>query len=188
MSASTASTSNSPRREPPRATAAPLRPRAPRRFALGVAVAACASVALAAAAACSDDAAFSECHEIPQAGCPRSADNVCDDPTCASAYVCRASKWELAYTCPAREASADAARPAPSDASSAPRDAGIDVDFPGAAGGPGCPALETPDCTLAAAAVCPSGCCGCENLFVCVNEGWSSWGYCDEDAGIVARP
>jgi hypothetical protein len=62
-------------------------------------------------------------------------------------------------------------------------DASIDAP-PGAYGGPGCGALQSPDCSLGFALACPSGCCDCEDLFVCENGGWNAWGSCTLEAGI----
>lgn len=62
------------------------------------------------------------------------------------------------------------------------RDASIDVE--GAFGGPGCVDLQMPDCPLGVALTCPSGCCGCEDLFVCKNGGWDLWGSCGVDGAV----
>ena len=43
---------------------------------------------------------------------------------------------------------------------------------------PGAVALQAPDCSLGLALACPQGCCGCEDLFVCENGGWSYWATC----------
>jgi len=157
-----------------------------RRSTLGL-FAAFVTIGATLAFACDDGTAIVDCRNIPAGGCPRTTDAVCDDPTCAAVYVCKADgTWSLDHTCPPHpDAAADTASPPPRDAA-APRD--VEIDVPGASGGPGCEDLEPPDCPLGTAAACPSGCCGCEDLFVCVNHGWNSWGTCDDDAGIVARP
>jgi hypothetical protein len=113
------------------------------------------------------------CGVIPEGGCPRGGD-VCADPACASVYFCQSSgTWRLDRTCPAREGGVPEAAPIV-DAS---RDASIDVDVPGAFGGPGCESLDTPDCALGVALAC-ADCCGCEDVFVCENGGWTLYGAC----------
>lgn len=132
------------------------------------------ALALASTASCADDPTVEPCSAIPAGGCPLSRGVACEDPACQAVYACRSGNvWELDRTCPPRdagppiEASVDAA-----DASHLPFDASIDAP-PGANGGPGCDALQAPDCSLGFALACPSGCCGCEDLFVCENGGWS---------------
>ncbi len=134
-------------------------------------------------AGCEDVALPEPCANIPDGGCPRKGSQVCTDPTCEAVYVCTADRtWQLDSVCAAREAgvvAVDAGRDAAvGDATvSRLRDGAIDV--PGASGGPGCSALEEPDCPLGAAQACPlSSCCGCDDLFVCANGGWSVWGKC----------
>jgi len=145
--------------------------------------------ALVLAGACSDDPVATPCSDIPAGGCPLSRGLACSDPACVAVYLCRAgNRWELAETCPPRT-------DVPRDASvvdvvtEAPPafDAGIDAP-PGASGGPGCGVLQSPDCPLGTALACPSGCCGCEDLFVCENGGWTTWGTCDLDGGIRHHP
>jgi len=41
---------------------------------------------------------------------------------------------------------------------------------------------QPPDCPLATGFACATACCGCEDLFVCENGGWTPWGSCG-DAG-----
>ena len=136
---------------------------------------------LLVAAACGDPVTDHACTAIPAGGCPLSRGVACEDPSCAAVFACRPGNvWELDHTCPAREAGAphDAAVDAPPV-----RDAAVDAP-PGANGGPGCNPLQTPDCALGPALVCPSGCCDCEDLFVCQNGGWVAWGTCSLGSGI----
>ncbi|HEY8074319.1 MAG TPA: hypothetical protein VIF62_09420 [Labilithrix sp.] len=137
------------------------------------------------AIACSDGAASSQpCTDIPEGGCPLSHGVACDDPTCEAVYACNANNtWSLDHACPPHDASTgfDANVADASDASLF--DANIDAP-PGAFGGPGCEDLEPPDCELGLVLDCPSGCCGCEDLFVCNNGGWDPWGTCSLDGGI----
>lgn len=139
---------------------------------------------VALAAACS---AFADlpnqqaCHGIPEGGCPGSGRLDCKDPSCAAVYTCEPDGgWAFAVACPAHDASAhDARQPVG-------RDADIDVP-PGAYGGPGCGDLQSPDCNLGVALVCPAGeCCGCQDLFVCGDGGWNLWGACEDGGAIVA--
>jgi len=134
--------------------------------------------------ACSDVQQIVQCHDIPTGGCPVQGGVECDDPTCAAAYTCNQldGGWTLAHTCPAHDASTkDTGGDGPS-----PSDAGYDIDAPpGAFGGPGCAMLEPPDCPLGYALICNSGCCGCEDLYVCDDGGWDPWGSCSDDAGIT---
>jgi hypothetical protein len=124
---------------------------------------------------CSTNDTVKECNN--DGGCPLAYGTACDDPSCAAAYACTNGGWVLDHVCAVREAGPD---------TSVIVDAGVrdvDIDVPGANGGPGCNSLVPPDCTLAAGAACPNGCCGCEDLFVCQNGGWNVWGYCS-DGGI----
>lgn len=138
-------------------------------------------LALVGVASCSDDAATDqECTNIPAGGCPLSRGVACQDPACEALYACRSGNvWELDRTCPPREAGVP--REASTDAgqveASRPFDASVDAP-PGANGGPGCGALQAPDCSLGLALSCPQGCCDCEDLFVCENGGWSYWATC----------
>jgi hypothetical protein len=140
-----------------------------------------AALALAAvAASCSEAATAEPCSSVPPGGCPLSRGVACEDPACDAVYACSAGNvWTLDHVCPAREGGAppDAAVDAPPDATTIAFDASIDAP-PGASGGPGCAPLQSPDCALGFALACPSGCCGCEDLFVCDNGGWSYWATC----------
>jgi hypothetical protein len=101
--------------------------------------------------------------------------------------VCNSNdgSWVFDHACPTRpDAGHDAALDAMDGSVATLRD--VEVDVPGANGGPGCADLEPPDCPLALALACGSaGCCGCEELFVCKDGGWSSWGTCT-GSGIIA--
>jgi len=142
-----------------------------------------AVVVLTALASCDDGPTAEPCTNVPAGGCPLSRGVACEDPSCEAVYACRPGNvWELERTCPPRApveagGGADAAADAPNEAR--PFDAAADAP-PGAAGGPGCAPLQTPDCALALALACPSGCCGCEDLFVCENGGWTYWSTCNE--------
>jgi hypothetical protein len=162
----------------------PLRRRA---FAL----AAAGVVLLAAAAGCEDDTVPVPCSNVPAGGCPLSHGVACGDPSCLAVYACRANNvWELVERCPERAdagrspveagAAADAAPPPPSF------DASIDAP-PGAFGGPGCSSLQAPDCAAGLALSCGSGCCGCEDLFVCESGAWELWGTCGDGGAHEAR-
>lgn len=116
-----------------------------------------------------------KCSDIPAGGCPR-RDDACVDPSCTAVYVCKSDgTWGLDRTCPPRDAGAFDATPPPSDAA-ASRD--VQIDVPGANGGPGCEDLLAPDCALGTALACAQGCCGCEDLYVCQSGGWALWGSC----------
>lgn len=140
---------------------------------------------LVAAPACNSDTPTAhECTGVPPGGCPLSHGVACDDPTCEAVYACRSGNvWELDHACPPHDA---AARPEAATDASVPdvSDAAIDAP-PGANGGPGCGTLQSPDCSLGFALACPSGCCDCEDLFVCQNGGWTVWGTCSPDAGVA---
>lgn len=145
-------------------------------------------LALGLAASCSDEPTPEPCTNIPPGGCPLSRGVACEDPACEAVYQCRPGNvWEIDRPCPAREAaSVDAYAPDASEAAPS-RDANVDAP-PGAFGGPGCAALQLPDCSLGLALACPNvDCCGCEELFVCEGGGWISWGTCG-DSGPVPRP
>lgn len=139
-------------------------------------------------AACTGGPSGATCVDIPAGGCPaQSGADVCSDVTCGAVYDCENGSWVLDQTCPphgdggSADAS-DAAHDAP-----VPVDAGIDAP-PGAFGGPGCVDLQPPDCALGTALVCggASDCCGCQDLFVCADGGWSPWGAC-VDGGVVEQ-
>jgi hypothetical protein len=150
--------------------------------------AALTAAVLAILASCSDAPTAETCSDVPAGGCPLSNGVACQDPACAAVYACRPNKvWELDHMCPPHEAGApgdassdagDASSDAPAEGSR-PFDASIDAP-PGASGGPGCATLQAPDCTLGFALACPMGCCGCEDLFVCQNGGWSYYATCTQ--------
>ncbi|MBX3185981.1 MAG: hypothetical protein KF819_03155 [Labilithrix sp.] len=140
--------------------------------------------ALVCLASCEEGETAQACTDIPAGGCPLSRGRACQDPACEASYACRPGNvWELSEVCPPR---ADAGRPdvAIADAFDAPSyDASFDAP-PGAHGGPGCGLLQAPDCSLGFALACPSGCCECDELFVCENGGWNAWGTCVDGVGI----
>jgi hypothetical protein len=117
------------------------------------------------------------CKNIPAGGCPdRAGVDDCLDRLCTQLYRCNADEtWSKTTACIGNEAGVT------TDASvrdaRAPRDVNIDAP-PGAGGGPGCGDLVLPDCNLLYALECPQACCGCEDVFVCANGGWESWGTC----------
>lgn len=155
-----------------------------RAFAIGLA----GTLALGLAASCSDEPTAEPCTKIPAGGCPLSRGVACEDPACEAVYKCRPGNvWELDRRCPAREAAAYDASAPDAEGDAPPWDANVDAP-PGAFGGPGCAALQPPDCSLGLALSCPNpDCCGCEELFVCQGGGWVSWGTCG-DGGPVPRP
>lgn len=140
--------------------------------------------------ACGDVPQPVVCRDIPDGGCPYNA-QACEDPTCAAVYHCEADgTWLLDHVCPARdgatEAGGDGGDGGTNDGSPGARDAAF-ADVPGASGGPGCVDLEPPDCPLATGAACPANqCCGCEDLYVCVDGGWNPWGSCDPTTGVIS--
>jgi hypothetical protein len=146
-----------------------------------------AVVAVALAAACDDPPAIPQCGEIPDGGCPDDYDaDYCSDPTCVAVYSCTSTGWVEGQVCPVRpiEAGADVEDAAEAEASVSD----VFIDAPaGAYGGPGCMDLEMPDCSVGTGLACGNmpGCCGCEDLYVCVDGGWTLWGECT-DAGVVA--
>ena len=142
-------------------------------------------VAITAAWACGDDPVAPMCAAIPAGGCPSSIGPACNDPSCASIYACvEPGSWRLLRECPARDAGADASTTGDA-ASDAPLLRDVQIDVPGANGGPGCGALEPPDCMLGFAAACPVGCCGCEDLFVCGGGSWNAWGTSGDGGALV---
>jgi hypothetical protein len=137
-------------------------------------------------AACKDTPPPAQCGNLAAPACPEdNGADVCSDPTCASVYACQSGTWSFLKDCPAYDPEAGA-HPieAGDDASSAP-DVSIDAP-PGAYGGPGCIDLQNPDCALGTAISCggSAGCCDCQDLYVCQNGSWVTWGACT-DAGIV---
>lgn len=146
-----------------------------------VVVALVLTLPLVVAASCSDPPTAQPCTDVPPGGCPISRGVACEDPACEAVYACRPGNvWELEKICPSRDGGA--ARDAHVPEAEPPIDASIDAP-PGAYGGPGCGLLQEPDCALGLVLACPSGCCGCEDLFVCVNGGWDLWGHCG-DGGL----
>jgi len=142
-------------------------------------------VALAALVACEDNTVTPQrCTDIPPGGCPLGHGVSCEDPSCEATYACEEGNvWSFVAKCPYREAGGPVDAFVPEGGS---YDANIDAP-PGAFGGPGCEDLEVPDCSLGAALACQANCCGCEDLFVCENGGWTLWGTCG-DAGPVKMP
>lgn len=123
----------------------------------------------------------STCKNIPAGGCAAKAGtDPCVDVACASVYTCKADHtWVFSRSCPVSEASVQDA----GIRETSVRDVtGIDAP-PGAGGGPGCAPLQLPDCALLDALICPSGCCECEDLFVCTSGSWVPWGSCQD--GVV---
>lgn len=158
----------------------------PRRLGLAALAIAGSVLALAALPSCEDSPNDEACSQIPPGGCPLSRGVACQDPACEAVYACRPDNvWELERTCPPRpDAGAVPSSDASSDARDAapeatPFDASTDAP-PGANGGPGCGTLQPPDCSLGFALACAKGCCGCEDLFVCENAGWTYWSTCNE--------
>jgi hypothetical protein len=164
----------------------------PRTFCAWLAL---ASVA-AAASACSDSSLTIYCTGIPEGGCPGDpAEDFCDqDSTCASIYTCeQGNTWTFVTKCPGysppKDAGADGSRDATLDAHASADAHARDVGFSlpeGAAGGPGCPDLDDTDCPVETAVACGVGCCGCVDLWVCVDGGWNAWGECGE-AGTIEQ-
>ena len=140
-----------------------------------------AILAVAIAAACQDDLAVPQpCTNIPAGGCPINGSQECTDPTCEAVYACKADRtWSLERVCPVHDAGLVDAAPVEAAALSSVRDASTDVA--GSSGGPGCPNLQPPDCSLGAGLACPpTMCCGCEDLFVCTAGSWNAWGTCNK--------
>lgn len=138
-------------------------------------------------AACTGGAPGAPCVDIPAGGCPtqRGAD-VCQDVTCSAVYDCNDGHWVLQQTCPPHgDSGAADGSGVGHDAATA--DAAVDAP-PGAFGGPGCVDLQPPDCSLGSALACggASDCCGCQDLFVCADGGWTPWGQC-VDGGAVEQ-
>jgi hypothetical protein len=150
--------------------------------------------------ACSDPGFASYCTGIPAGGCPSDDPDTCvhdagpdgepGDPSCAAIYSHTPDcMWTLVQTCPGYIAPKDASETRDAaDDSMNPRVTVRDAGFPlpdGAAGGPGCGALQEPDCPLAEAFDCGQTCCDCQTLYVCVNGGWNVWGECGDGGAVV---
>jgi hypothetical protein len=137
------------------------------------------------AAACDSTPPPRLCDDVPAGGCPLSNGVACEDPTCQAVYACNDGVWSFDHACPTVDAGiVDATVDADADEMPAFDAASIDAP-PGSFGGPGCTDLEAPDCPLGEAIVCGPGCCDCEELYVCVDMGWTDWGSCSPDGGIV---
>ncbi len=156
------------------------------------------------AVACTDAPLHDYCTGIPAGGCPGLDGSNCLDPTCEAIYSNDLEcKWTFVTKCPNYKAPkdggpADGARDGPPgdargegrapDAHAHARDAGF-VLPDGAAGVLDCPMLELPDCDVASAAECPpqANCCGCQDLWTCVDPdaGWNLWGECDDGGALV---
>jgi hypothetical protein len=146
---------------------------------------------LPAASACSDPSLPALCHDLAPPACPADDDaDVCADVGCASVYACDDGTWTFLRTCP------DDSPEAGVHPAEAGEDAPSQVDAPfdapaGAFGGPGCIDLEEPDCPLGTALACSgardygAGCCGCADLYLCVDGGWEPWGNCTDDGGVA---
>lgn len=151
----------------------------PRAFVLGTVIVA-GVLALAAMPSCQDPPTVERCADVPEGGCPLAKGLACQDPNCLAVYACRPNKvWVLDHTCPGNEGGVTRDASTGDAEAGRPFDASIDAP-PGANGVPGCGLLQAPDCALGLALACPKGCCGCEDLFVCANGGWSYWSTCTE--------
>jgi len=154
-------------------------------FTLGLA----AGVALVSISACDSTQEAPTCTDIPDGGCVVDYDaDFCIDPTCDTLYTCSTSgAWVQIGTCPARPMEGG---PDVGDVVEASPMSDVNLaDAPLGAFGGGCqPELEMPDCQLGTALLCTSSdCCGCQDLYVCVNMNWDIWGECTE-AGVVQGP
>jgi len=141
--------------------------------------------------ACEDGTPALPCVDAPATGCPEDyGADACRDPACSAVYTCDNGKWVFVRACSSADAAVDATGARDSgapgdvvtaDGAAAPIDASA-----GAFGGAGCISLEPPDCPLGVALACKSSdCCGCQDLFVCADGGWSAWGAC-VDGAVVA--
>lgn len=154
------------------------------------------SVAFAVAACEGTLIAPTDCGAIPAGGCIDKGQAVdqCEDRACTALFVCtddgtgaNQGSWQPVRECPERVLpDLDASTPDASDASDAGAMTGeggtLPDDLPpGAYGGPGCVSLQIPDCALSVGYACQTACCGCEELFVCIDRGWESWGTCQND-------
>jgi hypothetical protein len=143
------------------------------------------------ALSCEDTSPPVPCVNAPPGGCPEDfGADVCADPSCREVYVCKDGNWVFSRACGARDGSAETSSPA--DAGILVREAsGSDegsaaIDAPaGSFGGPGCVALQEPDCPVGVALACMSSdCCGCQDLFLCADGGWNSWGVCADGSAV----
>jgi hypothetical protein len=179
-----------PRLDVPATLSVTVRARARARVATAL-LAIAVALATLADAACDDGGPPDQpCTGIPDGGCPLSHGVACEDPLCEAAYACLPGNvWKLDHVCPAHEGGArdGSSSDGGADASAQPVDASVDAP-PGAYGGPGCGPLQIPDCSVGFALACPpgSGCCDCEDLFVC-DDGWTFWGVCTLDGGVQPR-
>lgn len=138
------------------------------------------------ALACEDSAVAQPCTNVPSHGCPLAHGVACEDPRCEAIYACREGNvWERVKSCPGYDAQAEL--PIDAGPPGSALDAAVDAP-PGAYGGPGCALLQEPDCALGLALACTTGCCGCEDLYVCTNTTWEPWGQCSPDGGIRSDP
>jgi hypothetical protein len=153
---------------------------------------AAALLGYALATACTEAPVHDYCTDIPVGGCPGLDAMNCEDTTCAAIYSDNDSScvWTLVQKCPNYKPPVDAGHDgdaADGSSDGSPRDASLrDAGFllpQGANGGPGCPDLEAPDCPVELALQC-AYCCGCQDLYVCVDAGWNLWGECDEGGGV----
>ena len=118
----------------------------------------------------------SGCGAIASGGCPGESQENCADPACVFVALCDVGvgRWNVVSTCDRRAGDggvlADGGALPVSDA--AVRDGGSSSST-------GCPPLQEPDCSDMTRAACPSGCCGCEDVFRCVSGGWDYVGPCN---------
>jgi hypothetical protein len=146
----------------------------------------------------------SNCKGIPENGCIATAGiDVCAaDPSCRALYSCVSGAWQQRALCTQtpRDAAADTGRDSaaclpgsesadggesdaqPSDACAPRPDAAA---VPPGGYGFGCDPPQAPDCVAGTAVLCPSGCCGCEDLFVCKAGVLELWGTCQN--GTISR-
>jgi hypothetical protein len=125
------------------------------------------------------------CSDVPDGGCPLSNGVACEDPMCGAVYACNAGVWSLDHECPTIDAAVeDGGTEAGADTMPDFDAASIDAP-PGSFGGPGCADLEEPDCPLGEALACGPSCCDCEDLWVCVDMGWTEWGTCTPGSGVM---
>jgi hypothetical protein len=163
------------------------------------------AAAVGAAADCEDGSPALPCVNAPPGGCPADdGADVCADPSCDAVYACQDGRWVFDRACSAprpdggvesgalqRDATPGPDAAGSPDATAPSADAAVDAAIdapPGAFGGPGCVALQPPDCSLGVALSCGAGaaCCGCDQFFVCADGGWNVWGDC-VDGAVVAH-